>query len=270
MIKERVKSRRAQILEERKETMQRKRDKKEADEKKKSEQRIHLLLLVEKMGGLWKSEDEVKVGIDGLDEKEKMTKLYAQLQFHHLVLNSKADEGYFFQKSHTVNRRKIEFTSYDMMKHLISVINQNITIADPAILKFFLSAAEKQKDKSKEPVSRVLPEKMRIPEVQKQKEEFAKIVKEARIKRKTKKSKESLKELLEDPTLLIGKRIKHRNQESTEEDPEWYDASVLAIDKSTNEPMRTIYELCYDIDGQDSRFSFPLLNDLKKGDLIIL
>ena len=48
-----------------------------------------------------------------------------------------------------------------------------------------------------------------------------------------------MKELLNDPTLLIGKRIKHRVQESTEEDPEWYDASVLEIDKYTDEPVRT-------------------------------
>ena len=67
-----------------------------------------------------------------------------------------------------------------------------------------------------------------------------KIVKEARIKRKAKESKESLKELLNDPTLLIGKRIKHRVQESTEEDPEWYDESVLEIDKYTDETVRTI------------------------------
>ena len=40
--------------------------------------------------------------------------------------------------------------------------------------------------------------------------------------------------------LLTGKRIKHRVQESTEEDPEWYDESVLEIDKYTDEPVRTI------------------------------
>lgn len=71
--------------------------------------------------------------------------------------------------------------------------------------------------------------------------------------------------------MLIGKRIKHsRVQESTEEDPECYDASVPGIEKSINEPMRKIYEICYDIDGEDNKFCFPLLKDLKKGDLIIL
>ena len=76
--------------------------------------------------------------------------------------------------------------------------------------------------------------------------------------------------MLKDPSLLVGKKIKHCVQESEAEDPQWFDASVIKIDKTYKDPIRTRYEIIYDIDGVDKKFSFSLLSDLKKGDLIIL
>ena len=77
--------------------------------------------------------------------------------------------------------------------------------------------------------------------------------------------------MLENPESLVGKRIKHLVQEQKESDPEWYDATVLKIDKPNQDnPLRTENEIIYDLDGEDIKFSYPLLMDLKNGNLVII
>ena len=75
---------------------------------------------------------------------------------------------------------------------------------------------------------------------------------------------------LQNPNDFVGKRIVHQVQETEEDIPEWYDATVKGIETLSKEPIGTVYEISYDIDGPDKTFLFPLLRDLKKGNLIVI
>ena len=91
------------------------------------------------------------------------------------------------------------------------------------------------------------------------------------MKRKSNKSKNLLDSLLQDPSSLIHKRVKHKIQETKEDIAEWYDATVVTIDQNNLEnPIQTKYDMTYDIDGPTKICTFPLLSYLKKGYLIIM
>ena len=84
------------------------------------------------------------------------------------------------------------------------------------------------------------------------------------------KSKSLVEELLNDPSILVGKRIKHKVQETDNNEPEWFDAKVLKIEKASKTPVRTKYEVAYDIDEEDTTFIFSLISELKSGKLVVL
>ena len=106
-------------------------------------------------------------------------------------------------------------------------------------------------------------------ELLKQKEQIFEKLKVASMKRSAAISKSRIEEYLKDPKLLVGKRIKYKVQEKKDSVPEWYNATVLKLEKLFNDPIRTEYELCYDIDG-DEKFTFRLLRDLRKGSLVVV
>ena len=66
----------------------------------------------------------------------------------------------------------------------------------------------------------------------------------------------------ENPEKLVGKRIKHKVQETAEDSPKWFDATVSRIDAPSKYTLKTSYELTYDIDGEDKKYLFPLLTEL--------
>ncbi len=95
-------------------------------------------------------------------------------------------------------------------------------------------------------------------------------IKEARIKRQSSKSKDMLEFLLKFPAELVGKRIKHKVQETKDDIPDWFDAKVKQIETEKNDTIKTMYDIYYDEDGADILFTYPLLNELKKGNIMIL
>ena len=116
----------------------------------------------------------------------------------------------------------------------------------------------------------VVPELERDEEIKKQKELFQITFHEARMKRKSKASKTKLDLYLKDPSLLVGKRIKHLVQDDKNSKPEWYDATVTKIEKTNENPIKIVFEIIYDIDGEDEQFNYPLLTDLNNKKLVIL
>ena len=264
-IQKRIKARRQKIIEDRRERRAKNKGKKEEEERKRKEKKLSLTLEVEKAGGLWKSEREVQNRLRQPGEKEKISMLYNQLQFHHVVLDSSAPETYYFQKTHSSKGRKVEFTAEQMEQHLLEIIMLNMKqvfeirdvneIPDPVV--------------ENEPVFKVVSQEQRIEIVAKQKETIQDALKDARMKRKSSKSKEWLDKLTNNPELFVGKRIMHKVQEDEEDIPEWYDATVVRIEKDSKDRLRTMFEITYDIDGPDAKFSFALISELKKGNLII-
>ena len=69
----------------------------------------------------------------------------------------------------------------------------------------------------------------------------------------------------------MGKKIKHRIQETEDDLAEWYDANIIRIDKEQiSDSIRTTFDIYYDTDSKDQVFTFPLIKDLKRGHLIIM
>ena len=102
-------------------------------------------------------------------------------------------------------------------------------------------------------------------EFKKQKQGIFYKLKAASMKRSADKSKRTLDDYIKNVNLLVGKRIKHKVQETSEEIPEWFDATVIRIDKLSKELIQTRYDIYYDVDGENTIYSFPLLTDLKRG-----
>ena len=178
---------------------------------------------------------------------------------------SSVPETYYFQKTYSSKGHKVEFTAEQMEQHLLEIIMLNMKqvfeirdvneIPDPVV--------------ENEPVYKVASQEQRIEIVPKQKEAIQDVLKDAGMKRKSSKSKEWLDKLINNPELFVGKRIMHKVQEDEEDIPELYDATVVRIEKGLKDRLRTMFEITYDIDGPDAKFSFPLISELKKRNLIM-
>ena len=159
----------------------------------------------------------------------------------------------------------MEFTAEQMEQHLLEIIMLNMKevfeirdvneIPDPVV--------------ENEPVFKVVSQEQRTEIVAKQKETKQDVLKDARMKRKSSKSKEWLDKLINNPELFVGARIMLKVQEDEEDIPELYDATVVRIEKDSKDRLQTMFEITYDIDGPDAKFSFALISELKKKSLII-
>ena len=75
------------------------------------------------------------------------------------------------------------------------------------------------------------------------------------------------------PEKLVSCRIKHKVQETEDNRPipEWFDSTVIKIEEiNTKFPSKTLFEVQHDVDGEGVSYDFPLLAELKKGNLIIM
>ena len=183
-----------------------------------------MTLKIEKCGGLWHTKKDISQNLNKLDEKAKIEVLYTQLQYHHIVLLSFAPEGYNFQKSRSEKGRKIDFTGDTMEKHLLKIISLNME-------KFEESSLEDNVENPvTAPVYTVAPAEKRQEITAKQKESFEYILKDARSKQKSNRSKLFLDSFLQNPNNFVGKRIVHKVQETEEDIQEWFDATVKGIE----------------------------------------
>ena len=83
-------------------------------------------------------------------------------------------------------------------------------------------------------------------------------------------SRELLPKFEEAPELLVGKQVLHQAEEEGEGLVQWFEAKVIAIAEAHRKPLDTKYVIKYDIEPPEQSWTFPLLKDLKKGDLIIV
>ena len=218
LIRQRMRERRADIITARKEKMEANQKKLEEKRNELKQKKIDLALQIEKLGGMWKSETEIRKKVDKIkEEKKKISAIYTQLQFHHTVLNSSAPKNYFFQKSYTEKRRKIEFLSTDMIENLVEILKSNLS----EYHQTNENLAELIVDTEDQNMSSVLTSKEnRDNELLKQKEQIFEKHKVASMKCSAAISKSRTEEYLKDPELLVGKRIKHKVQEKKDSVPE--------------------------------------------------
>lgn len=92
----------------------------------------------------------------------------------------------------------------------------------------------------------------------------------ARTKQNIQSSQSFLNTYLKYPQQLVGQRFKHNITETPEDAAQWYDGTVKSVDKQLEDKIKTTYFVTYDVDGDEEFFSMPLLQDLKRGDLVFL
>lgn len=148
-----------------------------------------MTVVLEEFGGLWKSEEEVRINVDGLDtEKLKREALKAQLQFRQKVLAVPGIEKTLYRLSEKGNVK-----SSDLLKaNLIVVINHLTSRVDSEITQPSFSTII--------PVDKLRAQKVHLKElVERESEKIVKKTKPAKKISKTAK-KSFLKSWYRSPT----------------------------------------------------------------------
>lgn len=168
-----------------------------------------------------------------------MGELHLQLQYHQKVLKSKGDRR-VFAKSH----RGVLLTIDELKANLIEVISNNI--CDPQ-----LECQPAMPDAGAYQALKVML-------IQKREKD--------REGRMIAKEKLKLEQFKEDPGSLVGKRVQHKCL--SQEGAQWFSGRVRDMVEMRDNIMRVDYNVVYD-DYLDEVWTFNLLQDLKKGDLIV-
>ena len=122
-----------------------------------------------------------------------------------------------------------------MEQHLLEIIKANISQVEEVV-----DVTEIVEEPIAEPAYKIASNERIEYIVQKQKGDSECRLSEAKMKRKSNKSKNLLDSLVQDPSSHINKRVKHKIQETKEDIAEWYDATVVTIDQNNLEhPIQT-------------------------------
>ncbi|XP_003729015.2 uncharacterized protein LOC100888157 [Strongylocentrotus purpuratus] len=227
-----------------------KQEKKEKQEQRSRVTKVAATEGVFAYGGVW-TLDSYEDKISELQPAKRKAAIYAQLKYHKRVLDSKGNPQLFQKSTHGTEHS--EGTLTDNLKTLLEL--NNITAAD-------VEGARDQTNLQYHTNEKITTN------VRSSKSERMKKISEQRNQIKAKQQQTLLPELLLDPASLVGKKCK---QKCREEDGsvEWFTGSVTAISRFKQNVISTEFDMVYD-DFPEDTWTFPLLMDLKKGDLIIL
>ena len=224
--------------------LQSKATRKEQQEQKAINTRMKASREVFRFGGPW-TLSEVSGQLEQLDGAAVRQALLAQLCFHRDVLHSKGDKTLFNQSRHGVVH------SVDVLeRHLREVLELNgdnteevEAVDDGLVYKDITDVDGVVLQKKSDVIQRL---------------------EKGRKRRLATQAKENLPHLEATPSELVGRRVLHQCCEDGGA-PQWYPGVVGPIVKASTNPL---FEILYD--GEDDSYSFSLLSDLKKGDLILL
>ncbi|XP_060585907.1 uncharacterized protein LOC132741695 [Ruditapes philippinarum] len=245
-IKASFEKRKIQLREELKQKLEMKQKKVADKEIKDSTKKINLSRDIAQYGGPW-TKNEIHEKMASMDNKQIRNALLTQIKFHKSVLKSKGDKE-LFQES--ANKRK--YTNDELARNLGKILDLN------EALEYDENEQEgllyKDIDISRQKVNE-------------KKSELVKTMLKARDKRKVDQQKTKLPHYLQKPEDLVGKRVSHKCLENGNE--MWFLGDVIGIKKVTENTLKTEYNIKYDDEPEETWF-FPLLSDLKNGDLMIL
>ena len=115
----------------------------------------------------------------------------------------------------------------------------------------------------------LLEKPVRDNNVENQKIKLLDKLKEGRLQLVIKKQRASLAAYIDQPLLLVGKKIQHKVREEGHDETFWCKGNVLDVCSiNENNIKKSLYFVQYD--GEEEKWEFPLLVDLEKGDLIII
>ncbi|VDI77284.1 Hypothetical predicted protein [Mytilus galloprovincialis] len=225
-----------------------KKAKQEKSEQTKMTNKLSVSREIIKFGGVWdKSQMEEK--INKLEAKKLREALLVQIKFHKVVLLSKGSKELFQE---TYNKKK--YSNEELQDNLTKILELNDLNDDE---QDSVSSECAMSYKSEDQIQESLQSKKNIL--------FSKLSGE-RLSRQIKQQKESLPYYVENPKDLVGKKISQKCSENNT--IQWFDAQVISIKKLKADTVKTEYNIRYD-DCPDDVWFFPLLMDLKKGDLLI-
>ncbi|ELU15832.1 hypothetical protein CAPTEDRAFT_210245 [Capitella teleta] len=222
-----------------------KNEKKEASLKKQANAKVSLSWAISSYGGPWVLED-VEQNLKTLPPAKHRAALLVQIRFHKEVLHSKGDRILFQETSHGLT-----FSDERLLENLKEILMQNdMAVCDhiPTGLSY----------KNESDWSEGLSQKKRA---------LAAKLEKARSLRQAQKSKKRLPDFLSAPESLVDCCVMHQCNEPGQE-ADWFKAKVLSVFKPSKNPLKFEFSVQYDVD--DEIYYFPLLADLKKGDLIVL
>lgn len=254
-IIEKHKERKEFVLKRKEEKLKEKQEKQEKDKQKKEEKAIDIVNASNNLlryGGAWTSVKQMDEILAVLMEPKDA--IIAQLKFHKAA-GSKAPQPYYFQSETRAGGNRTVFSLEEMKSHLREIIHLN-NLAD----KSTSSSSEPHLSMRKDWEDRLTEEKNKV----------SKKLTIARTKKDVQSSQSLLGAYVENPMLLLGRRFKHKIKETADDAPQWFDGTVKRIDKLLDNKLKTRYFVTYDLDGDEELFSMPLLQDLKRGDLVIL
>ena len=212
------------------------------------QKRLNFTKDIEKCGGVWGKDMVHSKFNSAINDLQIKTQLQSQIRFHRYVLKAKCSNDLFKFSS-----RGEQFTPEELRDNLLKILDSNY----------------KDEKQNKEKIS---VKDDYIQYIQEVKQKMFKNLLDARYKRTHIKQFNVLLPIyLSDPRALIGKSVFHKCVELNEEGKEevdWFHAKVNDIKKKCDDPLKTEYSIEYDIQPGNI-WVFPLLVDLKRGDLVI-
>uniref|UniRef100_A0A2C9KLX8 Uncharacterized protein n=1 Tax=Biomphalaria glabrata TaxID=6526 RepID=A0A2C9KLX8_BIOGL len=196
------------------------------------------------VGGLWSLEDIRKKKNDFSKENYRKA-LLAQIKYHQHVIGTQAQKD-LFTKSTNKQLKSLEQLESNLIQ-IVSVSHVENTKASGAALKY------------KSPQDQV------IAIAEKRAQLFQRLFAE-REKRRVAQQRDKLPIYITDPSLLVGKIVEHQTVQDN--NTCWWRGEVVGIHKTFQSTIRTEFNIKY-VDFPSEIWHFPLLQDLKNGDLII-
>ena len=248
VLKEKFKQRNSNLIQEKMKMVEKKQNEVKEKKQKADLKKVEVYNSFLELGmAAWVSKDEALDKANKIvDEKMKVKVIVGQLMFNKHILGVQCPANLFNK-----TKKGVPLSSKELLDSLLQVIE-------------FLKLPSTYQP----PTSSLKPIEVRNEAFAAGKKDLADKVQNARIGRYTAiQAQKLLPRLMEEPYLLVGKQIKHLLVDSDGTET-WDRGTVTCIEKNNKNVMRTTYSVTYDNDPDDP-LSFPLLTDLKKGDLII-
>ena len=254
-MKEKYDDRKKDLHQQKKERLAKKQQEKiQSEEKSMAKKAAAVNSLIENGVRAWLSAEEAEENLKFIDIDMKKKVLYAQLEFYRYVMGVKCSAK-LFNKTKCENNKRVELTSNELFHNLKSVITvHKIPQSETKLIG-------KQVVKSRADQEKIVSDS---------KKDLMQALQQSRLSQLQKQQRLNLlPQFLAHPENIVGKVIQHKVKEEASEEVYWSKGKVVSVSLNQKNPKRSLFDLVYD-DEPNNVWSFPLLVDFEKGDVIIL
>ena len=228
-----------------------KKDKKEKKQEKEVASKLNLTHDIDMHGGLWKLHEVDDRVTDISNTKTQRRAILSQLRFHRVVIGAKGPRELFQEKV-----KSIAYSTEQLINNLKEVLQTN----------------EQGVPAMKVPGYTYRPLQDVTSNVAQKRNESLVKRDHGRRQNQVKQQKLKLPTYICEPRSLVGKKILHKCVDKIDDETVvgWYKGDVLDINQAHDDPFKIKYKVVYDVEEEGLEWSFNLLMDIKKGDLIVL